>query len=171
MEAQTIRSTTGGGVAGGNHAAPQAAPPQAATPLAIPVDQKITHDGVTFDDVLLLPRYSNIIPVQADVSTGITRIGHAASGIDPIKLHIPLVSAPMDTVTESALAIALAQQGGLGIIHRNLPIDVQAREVTKVKRSANGIIATPLTLADGTVTVTTLEGLRTDLLAARALIT
>lgn len=145
MEAQTIRSSGGGSVASGNHAAPLAA-----TPQAIPVDQKITHDGVTFDDVLLLPRYSNIIPVQADVSTGITRpagTGAMGSGPDPIRLHIPLISAPMDTVTESALAIALAQQGGLGIIHRNLPIDVQAREVTKVKRSANGIIATPLTLA------------------------
>jgi IMP dehydrogenase len=148
MEAQTIRSGGGGSGVGGNGAgAPGGAGGNHATPIAIPVDQKITHDGVTFDDVLLLPRYSNIIPVQADVSTSITRIGTSASGIDPIKLHIPLISAPMDTVTESALAIALAQQGGLGIIHRNLPIDVQAREVTKVKRSANGIIATPLTLA------------------------
>jgi IMP dehydrogenase len=104
----------------------------------IPVDDKIAFEAITFDDVLLLPRYSDIIPSMADTSVQLT---------GKIKLNIPLLSAPMDTVTESDLAIALAQQGGLGIIHRNLPIEVQAREVTKVKRTANGIIADPLTLA------------------------
>ncbi|HYD00416.1 MAG TPA: IMP dehydrogenase, partial [Phycisphaerales bacterium] len=104
----------------------------------IPVDQKIVAEGVTFDDVLLLPRYSDVVPVMADASTQLTR---------SIRLTIPLVSAPMDTVTESALAIALAQQGGLGVIHRNIPAEVQAREVQKVKRSANGVIADPLTLS------------------------
>jgi len=102
------------------------------------LDQKIALDGITFDDVLLLPRASTIVPSEADTSTQLTR---------SIRLHIPLLSAPMDTVTESALAIALAQQGGLGIIHRNLPFDVQAREVQKVKRSANGIIVDPKTLS------------------------
>jgi len=102
------------------------------------VDQKIALDGFTFDDVLLLPRYSTIIPSQADTGTQLTRLIH---------LRIPLLSAPMDTVTESALAIALAQQGGLGIIHRNLPIEVQAREVQKVKRTANGVIVDPQTLS------------------------
>jgi IMP dehydrogenase len=108
------------------------------SPGAIPVDQKIVSEGVTFDDVLLLPRYSDVVPVQADASTQLTR---------SIRLTIPLVSAPMDTVTESALAIALAQQGGIGVIHRNIPVEVQAREVQKVKRSANGVIADPLTLS------------------------
>ncbi|MBL8759562.1 MAG: IMP dehydrogenase, partial [Phycisphaerae bacterium] len=95
-------------------------------------------DGITFDDVLLLPRYSNVIPSAADTTTRLTR---------GITLNIPLLSAPMDTVTESALAIALAQEGGLGIIHRNLSIEAQAREVSKVKRSANGVILDPLTLS------------------------
>ncbi|MFO0493346.1 MAG: IMP dehydrogenase, partial [bacterium] len=106
--------------------------------VRVPLDQKIALEGITFDDVLLLPRASTIIPSEADTSTQLTR---------SIRLHIPLLSAPMDTVTESALAIALAQQGGLGIIHRNLPFDVQAREVQKVKRSANGIIVDPKTLS------------------------
>lgn len=140
MEARTISKsgsspTTNGGSNG------SAGPTGAAA--AIPVDQKIVAEGVTFDDVLLLPRYSDVVPVQAETSTQLTR---------SIRLTIPLVSAPMDTVTESALAIALAQQGGLGVIHRNIPVEVQAREVQKVKRSANGVIADPLTLsADDTV--------------------
>ncbi|MBM4109005.1 MAG: IMP dehydrogenase [Phycisphaerae bacterium] len=100
-------------------------------------------DGITFDDVLLLPRFSDLIPAQADAATRLTR---------HIGLNIPLVSAPMDTVTESALAIALAAEGGIGIIHKNMPPEAQAREVMKVKRSANGIIADPLTLGpDDTV--------------------
>ncbi|MBX3385958.1 MAG: IMP dehydrogenase [Phycisphaeraceae bacterium] len=104
---------------------------------------KIVSNGITFDDVLLLPRYSDVLPADADTSTRLTA---------NIALRIPLVSAPMDTVTESALAIALAQEGGIGIIHRNLPIDAQAREVTKVKRSANGVIDDPITLGpDDTV--------------------
>lgn len=101
---------------------------------------KIVEDAITFDDVLLLPRYSAVVPADAETSTALTR---------QIRLNIPLVSAPMDTVTESALAIGLAQEGGIGIIHRNLPIEAQAREVTKVKRSANGVILDPLTLAPG----------------------
>jgi IMP dehydrogenase len=102
------------------------------------VGGKIVAEGITFDDVLLLPRYSAVVPTQCDVTTRLTR---------SITLNIPLVSAPMDTVTEHALAIALAQEGGLGIIHRNMPIENQAREVVKVKRSANGIILDPQTLA------------------------
>ncbi len=98
---------------------------------------KIVLEGITFDDVLLLPRRSAVMPSDADTSTQLT------SGI---RLNIPLLSAPMDTVTESALAIALAQEGGLGIIHKNLSIEAQAREVQKVKRSANGVITDPLTL-------------------------
>jgi IMP dehydrogenase len=100
--------------------------------------KKILADGITFDDVLLLPARSDFIPAQADTSTRLTR---------RIPIHIPIVSAAMDTVTESALAIALAQEGGIGIIHKNLSIEAQQREVVKVKRSENGIILDPVTLS------------------------
>jgi IMP dehydrogenase len=113
---------------------------------------KILFDGITFDDVLLLPRRSGVMPADADTSTQLTRT---------IRLNIPLLSAPMDTVTESALAIALAQEGGLGIIHKNLSIEAQAREVTKVKRSANGIILDPLTLGPGDTVARAKELMRT----------
>jgi IMP dehydrogenase len=105
--------------------------------MATPSSDKIITEGVTFDDVLLLPRRSAILPSQADLRTRLTR---------SIALNIPLVSAPMDTVTESRLAIALAQEGGIGIIHKNLPVEAQAREVEKVKRSASGVITDPVTL-------------------------
>jgi IMP dehydrogenase len=98
---------------------------------------KIVYDAITFDDVLLLPARSDFIPNDADTHTRLTRNIH---------LNIPLISAPMDTVTESALAIALAQEGGIGIIHKNLSIADQAREVEKVKRSENGVIVDPITL-------------------------
>src|ERR1700742_146907 len=98
---------------------------------------KILYDAITFDDVLLIPSRSDFIPGDADTHTRLTR---------NIELNIPLVSAPMDTVTEAALAIALAQEGGIGIIHKNLSIENQAREVEKVKRSENGVIVDPITL-------------------------
>lgn len=98
---------------------------------------KIVSEGITFDDVLIVPRRSGVMPSEADVSSRLTR---------SIRLKIPLLSAPMDTVTEHALAIALAQEGGIGILHKNMSVEAQAREVAKVKRSANGIIADPLTL-------------------------
>ncbi|MEM9417797.1 MAG: IMP dehydrogenase [Planctomycetota bacterium] len=101
------------------------------------MEPKILTDGITFDDVLLLPARSDVVPNQTDTSTRLTR---------NIRLNIPVLSSPMDTVTESALAIALAQQGGLGVIHKNLSIEDQVREVTKVKRSANGVITDPVTL-------------------------
>jgi IMP dehydrogenase len=104
---------------------------------------KIIADGITFDDVLILPRRSGVMPSEAQTDARLTR---------SIRLKIPLISAPMDTVTESALAIALAQEGGIGIIHKNMPVEAQAREVAKVKRSANGIIQDPVTLGpDDTV--------------------
>lgn len=98
---------------------------------------KIVYDAITFDDVLLIPARTDFLPAEADTRTRLTR---------KIELRIPLLSAPMDTVTESALAIALAQEGGVGFIHKNLPIEAQAREVEKVKRSANGVINDPITL-------------------------
>ncbi|HWE95512.1 MAG TPA: IMP dehydrogenase [Tepidisphaeraceae bacterium] len=98
---------------------------------------KILHDGITFDDVLLIPARSDFVPSDADTHTRLTR---------NIELNIPLISAPMDTVTEAALAIALAQEGGIGIIHKNLSVANQAREVEKVKRSENGVILDPITL-------------------------
>src|SRR5215475_8930829 len=98
---------------------------------------KIVSDGITFDDVLLIPAFSDFVPADADTKTRLTR---------SIELNIPLVSAPMDTVTEAALAIALAQEGGIGIIHKNLSVENQAREVEKVKRSENGVIVDPITL-------------------------
>src|SRR6187401_3830815 len=98
---------------------------------------KIVYDAITFDDVLLIPARSEFIPSDADTHTKLTR---------GIELNIPLVSAPMDTVTESALAIALAQEGGIGIIHKNLSAENQAREVEKVKRSENGVIVDPIVL-------------------------
>ena len=94
-------------------------------------------EALTFDDVLLLPARSDVVPAQASTQTQLTR---------NIRLNIPIISAAMDTVTESHMAIALAQQGGLGIIHRNLPIDHQANEVDKVKRSESGMIVDPVTM-------------------------
>src|SRR5213596_172678 len=98
---------------------------------------KILHDAITFDDVLLIPAASDFVPGDADTHTRLTR---------GIEMNIPLISAPMDTVTEAALAIALAQEGGIGIIHKNLSVENQAREVEKVKRSENGVIVDPITL-------------------------
>src|SRR3954469_11630657 len=100
-------------------------------------NQKIVYDAITFDDVLLIPARSEFVPSDADTHTRLTR---------SIELNIPLVSAPMDTVTEAALAIALAQEGGIGIIHKNMSLQNQAREVEKVKRSENGVIVDPITL-------------------------
>ncbi|MFO0963254.1 MAG: IMP dehydrogenase [Phycisphaerales bacterium] len=102
------------------------------------MEHKIVQEGITFDDVLLVPRYSEITPGAADTSTQLTR---------RISLNIPLISAPMDTVTEASLAIALAQEGGLGVIHKNMPADRQAREVQKVKRTENGVITDPVVLS------------------------
>ena len=98
---------------------------------------RIAFDGITFDDVLLVPARSNVTPAELDMSTNLT---------SRIRLNIPLVSSPMDTVTSGALAIALAQEGGIGVIHRNLSKDAQAIEVEKVKRSESGIITDPITL-------------------------
>jgi IMP dehydrogenase len=102
------------------------------------MQDRIAYQGITFDDVLLEPGYSDVVPRDVDVRTQLTA---------NISLNIPVISSPMDTVTESDLAIALAQEGGIGIIHKNLSIPDQTREVDKVKRSENGIIVDPVTLA------------------------
>ncbi len=109
------------------------------TPPPLSVRERIaSNDALTFDDVLLLPGRSAILPADLDVSTRLTA---------KITLNIPLLSAAMDTVTESRLAIALAQEGGIGIIHKNMSIEAQAREVHKVKRSESGVILDPVTLS------------------------
>ncbi|MBQ8184468.1 MAG: IMP dehydrogenase [Lachnospiraceae bacterium] len=99
---------------------------------------KIIGEGITFDDVLLVPGYSEVIPNQVDLSTSLTKT---------VKLNIPLMSASMDTVTEHRMAIAMARQGGIGIIHKNMSIEAQAEEVDKVKRSENGVITDPFYLS------------------------
>ena len=99
---------------------------------------KIIGDGITFDDVLLVPAYSEVIPNQVDVSTYLTKT---------VKLNIPFMSAGMDTVTEHRMAIAMARQGGIGIIHKNMSIEAQAEEADKVKRSENGVITDPFYLS------------------------
>src|SRR5882757_10204636 len=98
---------------------------------------KIAYEAITFDDVLLIPQRSDFVPSESDTRSRVTR---------KIEVNIPFLSAPMDTVTEAALAIALAQEGGIGIIHKNLSAENQAREVEKVKRSENGVIVDPITL-------------------------
>ena len=99
---------------------------------------KIIGEGITFDDVLLVPAYSEVTPNMVDLSTNLTK---------KIKLNIPMMSASMDTVTEHRMAIAMARQGGIGIIHKNMSIEAQAEEVDKVKRSENGVITDPFSLS------------------------
>ena len=99
--------------------------------------ERVVGEGLTFDDVLLIPSKSEILPSEVDTSVPLT---------PRLKLGIPLISAAMDTVTEARLAIALAREGGLGVIHKNLSIEDQAAEVEKVKRSESGMITDPVTL-------------------------
>ena len=99
---------------------------------------KIVQEGLTFDDVLLIPEASDVLPSEVDLSTYLT---------DDIRLNIPLMSSAMDTVTESKLAIAIAREGGIGIVHKNMSIEEQASQVDKVKRSEHGVITDPFFLA------------------------
>jgi IMP dehydrogenase len=109
----------------------------------MPVDDRFKQEGLSFDDVLLLPRKTDFMPNDCDTSTVLAR---------GVKLHIPLVSSPMDTVTEARMAIAMAREGGMGVIHRNMPPEQQAMEVDKVKRTEHGIILNPVYLsADHTI--------------------
>jgi IMP dehydrogenase len=102
-----------------------------------PLPEKFAKEGLTFDDVLLVPAESSVLPNAVSTATRLTRT---------IVLELPVVSAAMDTVTEARMAIALAREGGLGIVHRNLPIEAQVGEVDKVKRSEAGMIVEPVTL-------------------------
>src|SRR5438477_12910699 len=104
------------------------------------LDRKFAREGLTFDDVLLVPAESSVLPNEVSTRTRLTR---------SIELSIPIVSAAMDTVTEARLAIALAREGGIGVVHRNLPIGAQVAEVDKVKRSEAGMIVEPVTLPPG----------------------
>ena len=104
-----------------------------------PQSNKFFGEGLTFDDVLLVPAYSQVLPREVDIRIKLTK---------EISLNIPMLSAAMDTVTEANLAIALAREGGLGILHKNMSIDKQAEQVRKVKRSESGLIMDPITLHD-----------------------
>ncbi len=106
------------------------------------LSEKFTGEGLTYDDVLLLPAYSEVLPRDVDVSTQFSR---------KIRIRIPIVSAAMDTVTESRMAISMAQEGGIGVLHKNMSIEEQAIKVRKVKRSENGMIIDPVTLHDNAV--------------------
>ena len=101
------------------------------------IDERIALEGLTFDDVLLIPAYSEVLPREVSLQTRFSR---------NITLNIPIVSAAMDTVTEAPMAIALAREGGIGVIHKNMSIAAQAAEVRKVKRSENGMISDPVTI-------------------------
>ncbi len=104
---------------------------------------KITEEALTFDDLLLSPLYSEVLPREVNVKTMFSK---------NIGLNMPIISAAMDTVTESSLAIAIAREGGIGVIHKNMSIEKQAREVKKVKRAENGMIIEPITIGrNGTV--------------------
>jgi IMP dehydrogenase len=101
--------------------------------------KKIEYEGLTFDDVSLLPAKSGILPRDTELITHLTK---------NITLNIPILSAAMDTVTESDLAIALAREGGIGIIHKNMSVDEQSAEIDRVKRSESGMIVDPITLSE-----------------------
>ena len=101
------------------------------------MEDRIVYRGVTFDDVLLEPAYSELVPGDTDVSTQLTR---------NIRLNVPILSSPMDTVTESEMAVAMAQEGGIGIIHKNMSAEFQAMQVERVKRAEHGVIVDPVTL-------------------------
>ena len=108
-----------------------------------PISSRIQGEGLTYDDVLLVPAFSEVLPRDVDIRTHLTK---------NIVLNIPMLSAAMDTVTEAGLAIALAREGGLGILHKNMSIERQAEQVRKVKRSESGMIIDPITLlVDATI--------------------
>lgn len=139
----TRKVKTGGGAAGGKKLSKSKITAHPRT--------RITQEGLTFDDVLLLPGASEIQPLEADTSTRVAQ---------DIALNIPLLSAAMDTVTESGTAIAMAQAGGMGVIHRNMDIDVQAEEVRRVKRYESGMVVNPITIRPDATLAEALELMR-----------
>ena len=112
------------------------------------IADRVKMEGLTFDDVLLIPAYSEVLPKEVDLRTKFSR---------NITLNVPLISAAMDTVTESQLAIAIAREGGIGVIHKNMPIAEQARQVHTVKRAENGMIYDPVTIKRGSRVVDALK--------------
>jgi len=104
------------------------------------IAERVQIEGLTFDDVLLIPAYSDVLPRNVDLSTRFSR---------RIELKVPIVSAAMDTVTEAKMAIAIAREGGIGVIHKNMPIADQAKQVEIVKRAENGMISNPVTIRQG----------------------
>src|ERR671934_1088680 len=125
---------------------------QAQLERLVELDRKFAQEGLTFDDVLLVPAESHVLPNDVSTTTQLTR---------GIRLEIPIVSAAMDTVTEARLAIALAREGGIGVLHRNLSIEAQVAEVDKVKRSEAGMIVDPVTLLPDAAVSNALELMRT----------
>ncbi|MBD5231303.1 MAG: IMP dehydrogenase [Bacteroidales bacterium] len=115
------------------------------------IADRVRMEGLTFDDVLLIPAFSNVLPREVNLSTKFSR---------RINLNVPIVSAAMDTVTESALAIAIAREGGIGVIHKNMPIEEQARQVHAVKRAENGMIYDPVTILTGSTVKQALDMMR-----------
>jgi IMP dehydrogenase len=109
-------------------------------PLEKRFEDRFVGEGLTFDDVLLMPAYSTVLPADIDLRTRLTA---------KIRLNIPIMSAAMDTVTEYRMAIAMAREGGIGVIHKNMPIEAQAEQVDQVKRSENGVITNPFFLTAG----------------------
>jgi len=114
----------------------------------LPIDQKFIGEGYTYDDVLLIPAYSEVLPREVDISTSFSR---------NIRINIPIVSAAMDTVTDSVMAIAMAQEGGIGVLHKNMSVEEQANEVRKVKRAENGMILDPVTMQEGALVADALQ--------------
>ena len=112
------------------------------------IADKIVMDGLTFDDVLLIPAYSEVLPKSVQLQTRFSR---------NIVLNVPFVTAAMDTVTESRMAIAIAREGGIGVIHKNMSIENQAREVAIVKRAENGMIYDPVTIRRGSTVAQALD--------------
>ena len=101
------------------------------------IEDRVQLEGLTFDDVLLIPSYSEVLPKEVSLTTQFTR---------NITLNTPFISAAMDTVTEATMAIAIAREGGIGVIHKNMPIEEQAKQVASVKRAENGMINNPITI-------------------------
>ena len=115
------------------------------------IDDKIIGEGLTFDDVFLVPAFSEVLPRNVDISSQFSR---------NIRLNTPIVSAAMDTVTESAMAIAIAREGGIGVIHKNMTIEEQAFKVRTVKRAENGMIIDPVTITKEKLVADALDNMK-----------